>query len=155
MKLFALMPIDTITPLAICSTQTLVSTRNFDDPGRVAPSHIGFAPAGPPPRAGVGFVFSNGLLLMDDDVIRYRAMAAFCRQRAKMEGENEEFWLREAENWVTRLSSVSVDPLQKQTNVPGAGGWKVSDPSQTPPAQNVQLMSAIPSIVPAILRRIN
>lgn len=27
----------------------------------------------------------------------YRAMEAFCRQRAKMEGEDESFWLTEAE----------------------------------------------------------
>ena len=27
----------------------------------------------------------------------YRAMEAFCRQRAKMEGENDLFWLSEAE----------------------------------------------------------
>ena len=27
----------------------------------------------------------------------YRAMAAFCRQRAKMDGEDESFWLAEAE----------------------------------------------------------
>ena len=28
---------------------------------------------------------------------RYRAMEAFCRQRSKMEGEDELFWLTEAE----------------------------------------------------------
>jgi hypothetical protein len=27
----------------------------------------------------------------------YRAMEAFCRQRAKMEGESDRFWLAEAE----------------------------------------------------------
>lgn len=27
----------------------------------------------------------------------YRAMEAFCRQHAKMDGENESFWLAEAE----------------------------------------------------------
>ena len=27
----------------------------------------------------------------------YRTMEAFCRQRAKMEGEDESFWLTEAE----------------------------------------------------------
>jgi hypothetical protein len=27
----------------------------------------------------------------------YRAMEAFCRQRAKMDGENDQFWLSEAE----------------------------------------------------------
>jgi hypothetical protein len=79
-------------------------------------------------------VFFNGLLVMDDKVTHCRAMAAFCRQRARMEGENEDFWLTEADSWATRLSSESVDPLQKKTVVRGAGGRKVSDPSQTPPA---------------------
>jgi hypothetical protein len=32
-----------------------------------------------------------------NDVLRYSAFEAFCRQRAKMEGENEIFWLAEAE----------------------------------------------------------
>jgi len=29
--------------------------------------------------------------------VHYRAMLGICRQRAKMEGENEAFWLAEAE----------------------------------------------------------
>ncbi|MFZ2158320.1 MAG: hypothetical protein WAV72_19680 [Bradyrhizobium sp.] len=62
---------------------------------------------------------------MDDKVTHCRAMAAFCRQRAKMEGENEDFWLTEADSWATRLSSESVDPLQEKTVVRGAGGRKV------------------------------
>jgi len=69
-----------------------------------------------------------------DAVTRYRAMAAFCRQRAKMVGENERFWLTEADSWATRLSSESVDTLQKKAVVRGAGGRKVSDPSQSPSA---------------------
>jgi len=32
-----------------------------------------------------------------EDVVRYRALEAFCRQRAKMEGEAAAFWLEEAE----------------------------------------------------------
>ncbi|GAC1423008.1 MAG: hypothetical protein NVSMB6_24350 [Burkholderiaceae bacterium] len=31
-----------------------------------------------------------------DEIQHYRAMEAFCRQRAKMEGEDESFWLAEA-----------------------------------------------------------
>ncbi len=65
---------------------------------------------------------------MDDKVTHYRAMAAFCSQRAKMEGENEDFWLTEADSWAKRLSSKSVDPPRN------ARGRKASDPSQTPPA---------------------
>jgi hypothetical protein len=54
-------------------------------------------------------------------------MAAFCRQRARMAGENEHFWLTEADNWATRLSSESVDTLQKEV-MPGAEGRQTSDP---------------------------
>ncbi len=32
-----------------------------------------------------------------ETVQHYRAMEAFCRQRAKMDGEDERFWLAEAE----------------------------------------------------------
>jgi hypothetical protein len=32
-----------------------------------------------------------------EQVLHYRAMEAFCRQRAKMDGEDESFWLTEAE----------------------------------------------------------
>jgi hypothetical protein len=32
-----------------------------------------------------------------DDCLHYRAFEAFCRQRAKMDGECEIFWLAEAE----------------------------------------------------------
>jgi hypothetical protein len=32
-----------------------------------------------------------------DSALYYRAMEAFCRQRAKMDEENDKFWLAEAE----------------------------------------------------------
>jgi hypothetical protein len=32
-----------------------------------------------------------------EDVVRYRALEAFCRQRAQMEGESSGFWLEEAD----------------------------------------------------------
>jgi hypothetical protein len=32
-----------------------------------------------------------------EDLMRYRAFEAFCRQRAQMEGEGSAFWLEEAE----------------------------------------------------------
>lgn len=32
-----------------------------------------------------------------ETIQHHRSMEAFCRQRAKMEGENELFWLTEAE----------------------------------------------------------
>ncbi len=44
-----------------------------------------------------------------DDVTHYRAMAAFCRQRARMDGENEQFWLAEADDWTRRLPGECAD----------------------------------------------
>jgi hypothetical protein len=32
-----------------------------------------------------------------EDIVRYRALEAFCRQRAQMEGEGSAFWLAEAD----------------------------------------------------------
>ncbi len=32
-----------------------------------------------------------------DTILHYEAMSAFCRQRSKMDGEDELFWLDEAE----------------------------------------------------------
>jgi hypothetical protein len=32
-----------------------------------------------------------------EPTLHFRAMAAFCRQRAKMDGEDDRFWLAEAE----------------------------------------------------------
>lgn len=38
-----------------------------------------------------------------DHSARCRAMAAFCKQRARMEDENEAFWLSEAVAWTAKL----------------------------------------------------
>ena len=39
------------------------------------------------------------------DMLTYcRAMAAFCRQRSTFEGENDAFWIREAEEWDELIS---------------------------------------------------
>jgi len=46
-----------------------------------------------------------------DRVTRYRAMAAFCRQRAKMVGEDERFWMTEADSWATRLKRSKLNPF--------------------------------------------
>ena len=49
-----------------------------------------------------------------DHSARCRAMAAFCKQRARMEDENEAFWLSEAVAWTAkinrRLRLVSAKP---------------------------------------------
>jgi hypothetical protein len=46
-----------------------------------------------------------------DTVQHYRAMEAFCRQRAKMDGEDERFWLAEAE----RLAKLIATGHRPQT----------------------------------------
>jgi len=49
----------------------------------------------------------------------YRAMEAFCRQRAKMEGEEESFWLTEAELLARlatnahRMKVLGLNPLSE------------------------------------------
>jgi phage shock protein A len=64
---------------------------------------------------------------MMDNASWYRAMASFCRQRAKMEDENEQFWLAEADGWVKRLSSKSVDTPQKETGNAPTIGYVMND----------------------------
>ncbi len=45
------------------------------------------------------------------DVLAYcRVMAAFCRQRAAFEGENDTFWTSEAEEW-DKLITEHASPL--------------------------------------------
>jgi hypothetical protein len=47
------------------------------------------------------------------DVLAYcRAMAAFCRQRAEFEGENDTFWTNEAEE-LDKLISEYASPRPK------------------------------------------
>ena len=54
---------------------------------------------------------------MMDDLTHYRAMAAFCRQRARMDGESEQFWLAEADDWARRASDAGLDPQQRDSGV--------------------------------------
>jgi hypothetical protein len=52
-----------------------------------------------------------------EDLVRYRALEAFCRQRARMEGENQLFWLTEAEvlaKLVTNSHRLNVLSEQKR-----------------------------------------
>ena len=53
-----------------------------------------------------------------DYLTRARVMAAFCRQRAQMENEDESFWLREAAIWErraeTKVINISADTNTKQ-----------------------------------------
>jgi hypothetical protein len=47
------------------------------------------------------------------DVLAYcRAMAAFCRQRAEFDGENDTFWASEAAEW-DKLISEYASPRPK------------------------------------------
>jgi hypothetical protein len=45
-----------------------------------------------------------------DAVTKCKAMEAFCRQRARMEGETAEFWLAEANVGRDRLVAVATGP---------------------------------------------
>jgi hypothetical protein len=45
---------------------------------------------------------------MEYSVAFYKAMMAFCRQHAKMQGENERFWLDEAQTWAERLKAKNA-----------------------------------------------
>jgi hypothetical protein len=50
------------------------------------------------------------------DVLAYcRAMAAFCRQRAEFEGENDTFWTIEAEQWDRLISEYASPRSQSRT----------------------------------------
>jgi hypothetical protein len=54
-----------------------------------------------------------------ETIQHYRAMEAFCRQRSKMEGENELFWLTEAEilrKLVTSAQRMRVVTETRQEN---------------------------------------
>jgi hypothetical protein len=42
---------------------------------------------------------------METSASFYKAMVAFCRQHSKMQGENERFWLDEAQTWTERLKA--------------------------------------------------
>lgn len=51
-----------------------------------------------------------------------RAMAAFCRQRAKFYNENSAFWIAEAEKWDGRIADHATPrPIKKN----GAAATKV------------------------------
>jgi hypothetical protein len=45
---------------------------------------------------------------MESDGVFCKAMVAFCRQHAKMQGEDERFWLDEAQTWADRLKSKNA-----------------------------------------------
>jgi hypothetical protein len=53
-----------------------------------------------------------------DTLQHHRAMEAFCRQHAKMDGEDPAFWLAEAEHWARRAASLhAVIRLQPESDV--------------------------------------
>ena len=64
--------------------------------------------------------------LVMDYLTRSRAMAAFCRQRAKMQNEDTNFWLREAEVWAKRAESrVLKMPVRKKKRARNSAGPEV------------------------------
>jgi hypothetical protein len=58
-------------------------------------------------RAGIGKQVLGHAL---DELIRCRAMQAFCLQRAKMEHEDEMFWKAEAKAWAWHAARVDMRP---------------------------------------------
>jgi hypothetical protein len=57
------------------------------------------------------------------DVYAYcRAMAAFCRQRAEFEGENQAFWAGGAEEW-DKLISEYASPRPQKSNLANRFGF--------------------------------
>ena len=43
----------------------------------------------------------------------FNAMEAFCRQRAKMDGEDERFWLTEADRLAKLVANAEISALQR------------------------------------------
>jgi hypothetical protein len=64
-----------------------------------------------------------------DELIRYRAMQAFCLQRAKMEHEDEMFWEAEAEVWARRAAHFDIKISGDESASPGNCDTWVSSPS--------------------------
>jgi hypothetical protein len=45
---------------------------------------------------------------MESDEVFCKAMVAFCRQHAKMQGDDESFWMDEARTWAERLKAKNA-----------------------------------------------
>lgn len=58
-----------------------------------------------------------------DKITYSRAMAAFCRQQAKFEQQNEQFWLSEATGWAQRFPEGVAARLPGQRVQPVAEVW--------------------------------
>jgi hypothetical protein len=62
-----------------------------------------------------------------DNATLAQAMEAFCRQRARMEGENERFWLAEATHWRNRAGAQRFTTTLETTLAPSLhpdGEWR-------------------------------
>ncbi len=77
-----------------------------------APGRVRSAGQRSPPSADQGLCVNPTDRPLMDDITHHRAMVAFCRQRARMDGENEQFWLAEADDWARRLSVERVETAQ-------------------------------------------
>jgi hypothetical protein len=49
------------------------------------------------------------------EIVHYRALEAFCRQRAQMENEGTEFWMIEANRWALKREELFVGPLTRKS----------------------------------------
>jgi hypothetical protein len=56
-----------------------------------------------------------------DMLAHCRAMAAFCRQRAKLENENDAFWIGEAKEWDKLISEYATLQPQIRTGQTAPG----------------------------------
>ncbi len=67
-----------------------------------------------------------------ETIEHYLAMEAFCRQRSKMEGENESFWLAEAEILQKLIiNAIRLRTLQLKKG-PSLRGREVINPPPEP-----------------------
>lgn len=64
------------------------------------------------------------------EIVHFRALEAFCKQRAQMENEGAEFWLIEANRWALRCEELFIGPSIR--NVPREGGNAIASPPLSP-----------------------
>jgi hypothetical protein len=67
------------------------------------------------------------------DMLAYcRAMAAFCRQRAKFEDENDTFWISEAEEWDKLIFEYESPHIRNLIGQTARGGIAAASPTPRP-----------------------
>ena len=59
-------------------------------------------------------------------------MAAFCRQRAEFEDENDTFWIREAEEWDELICEYAKPQFRNPIGHMARGGAAAVNPASLP-----------------------